>query len=324
MSRNIKSLVALILVVGVLAGCSSHEKSVLSAKEKAAGKKSATKLAKDNVLFAAVAKTKQEDSARITGTVKVESGISSIPLKGEIALHGIQSFTTGDAQYDADLAALYRSVTGDSVSKDAVSYKLNVRIISNQAYVQLPGAITDKPVWIVQEINNFAKTSGAIQNPNQYLDYLQSTSSKITKVGKEDIDGVSTTHYSGTVDPAEYKKRINAIIADDPESSDSQFQSGLADAFTKNFKKAFPVDVWIDSQGRVRQVRYQFTIGLSSLLQTTSSPDIFDAQLSYNMKLKFSDFGKKVSVKKPPEDQIKTQDEYNKSTTPTTKGIPNG
>lgn len=143
-------------------------------------------------------------------------------------------------------------------------------------------------------------------------------------MGKEDIDGVSTTHYSGTVDPAEYKKRINAIIADDPESSDSQFQSGLADAFTKNFKKAFPVDVWIDSQGRVRQVRYQFTIGLSSLLQTTSSPDIFDAQLSYNMKLKFSDFGKKVSVKKPPEDQIKTQDEYNKSTTPTTKGIPNG
>ena len=77
------------------------------------------------------------------------------------------------------------------------------------------------------------------QTPADVLKQLQRTATPVKTIGTETIDGVETTHYRAAIDT----RKIPA-----------------ADKFQKLTRSVYkPIDVWVDGDGRVRQVRFDYT-----------------------------------------------------------------
>jgi hypothetical protein len=99
---------------------------------------------------------------------------------------------------------------------------------------------------------------------------LGRTTTPVKTIGEEEIDGVETTHYRGTIDP----KKIPA-----------------ADRLAKLTSPAFkPIDAWVDDDGLLRQVKLDYTTKV-----TTNGTE--RAHVTLTMKL--HDFGATVDVEAP-------------------------
>ena len=101
------------------------------------------------------------------------------------------------------------------------------------------------------------------------------------------VGGVPTTEYRGTID---LSKALGQVAGAAPGtgaggSGGSSLSQGLAQAFGLG---AIPVSVWVDNDGRARQV--------------TMNMAIFGIHL--DMTLGLSDFGESVTVTPPPADQV--------------------
>jgi hypothetical protein len=91
----------------------------------------------------------------------------------------------------------------------------------------------------------------------------------ITKVGPETLDGVEVTHYSGTLDSKALASMMSGIGAGASASP------------------SVPVDLWIDAQGRMAQLR-------ESLTMTVGSQSVAAV-----VSMKLSDWGIPISVTAP-------------------------
>jgi hypothetical protein len=121
------------------------------------------------------------------------------------------------------------------------------------------------------------------QDPSLYLDYLGGVSGKVTKVGKESVGGVRTTRYHASIFMLDYPQALTGARQTAAEHLASRIAQ-LTGAGT------FPTDVWIDQDGRVRQVIFTYTIPSP----TSSRP------ISYRLKLSYSRFGAGPAVSSPP------------------------
>jgi hypothetical protein len=99
---------------------------------------------------------------------------------------------------------------------------------------------------------------------------LEQTTTPVKTVGEETIDGVETTHYRGTIDP----KKVPAA---------DRLQKLTAPIFK-------PIDAWVDDDGLVRQVKFDYTAKVST-------SDTIRAHVTLTMKL--HDFGSTVDVQAP-------------------------
>ena len=108
------------------------------------------------------------------------------------------------------------------------------------------------------------------QTSNDVLKELERTATPVTKIGKEEVDGVETTHYRATIDP---KK----VAARDP------IQRLTSPAYK-------PVDVWVDGDHHIRQVKLDYTT-------KAYTNQAMRAHILLTMKL--SDFGSTVDVEPP-------------------------
>lgn len=108
------------------------------------------------------------------------------------------------------------------------------------------------------------------------LTKILSSSTDVKKVGSEEIDGVDTTHYQGTVD-------VKKAMADyDPELR------GTAEQLS-NGSESLGFDIWVDGEQLPRKV----------LTKVTTS----EAK-QFNVTVVFRDYGKPVEVAAPPADQV--------------------
>ena len=81
----------------------------------------------------------------------------------------------------------------------------------------------------------------------------------MTKVGNEKIRGTDTTHLRGQVDLSE-EAIAKAPVEAQESLREAQKQFGVA---------GYPVDVWLDGDGRVRRFRYSMSaaaVGVQSLI----------------------------------------------------------
>ncbi len=92
------------------------------------------------------------------------------------------------------------------------------------------------------------------------LEYLRSVADEVTEVGAETVRGVDTTHYRATV--------------------------RLAELGASPTRDRYPVEVWVDENGRTRRYRAQ-TLGTEEILVW-----------------EFFDFGVEVDLSPPPPDKI--------------------
>jgi hypothetical protein len=119
---------------------------------------------------------------------------------------------------------------------------------------------------------------GAGQNPSDWLSLLQSQGD-FSKVGTETLNGVETTRYHGTIDLR--KAAANGPAAD-----------ALQHILDSGAPSEYPIDVWVDDQGYVRQYEssYDQTLGGNTMSTT--------------MKVEISDYGTQVEVFPPPADEV--------------------
>jgi hypothetical protein len=113
-------------------------------------------------------------------------------------------------------------------------------------------------------------------DPTQALDLLRGAGD-FEVVGHDEVRGVETTHYRGTID---LEKAVENAPADAQDQARQLFeQSGLS---------TVPAEIWVDADGLVRQLEF-----------TEKLPGV-----SMKVHEELYDFGAEVDTAPPPADQV--------------------
>ncbi len=127
-----------------------------------------------------------------------------------------------------------------------------------------------------------SSTSQAEQNPAAESAFLTGAKN-VKKVGSEKVDGVETTHYSGTVTLADLRASLKDAKADarkQREKSIKQYEKLGVDKLT--------MDMWIDGDDHTKQFRMKGDAEKGPL----------------DMTITFLDYNKPVDVKAPPAKEV--------------------
>jgi LppX_LprAFG lipoprotein len=238
----------------------------------------------------AVSKTTNADSAKFHMQLTETVGPVG-PLT--ITADGVSDNTTHSARMTMDMASVAQLVGGGAgdpkdwtgeVIVDGTNAKAVVEYMHLPAFSKLiPGA----KQWLKIDVNaltknqgidfsQFLQTAGG-QDPTKALQMLQSVGD-VKEVGKEQVDGVDTTKYSGTLDPQKLAQKLDA--------------GTFGQVFKRMGTKAIPVSVWIDGDGYVRKLE-------ESMSAQMPGAGTMDLKIAAQM----SDFGTTVDVTPPPADQ---------------------
>jgi hypothetical protein len=173
---------------------------------------------------------------------------------------------------------------GDFANGGAVVY-LNLPVLAKV----MPGG---KP-WIKLDLNAVGKQAGIDlsqfsqlgTDPSQMVGWLRTVSGDVTTVGAEQLDGVETTHYRATVDLSKYPDLVPAAQRETVRKA--------IDQLTKSAHlSSFPVHVWVDKDGLVRQIRAVLTESIQGQTMNVVTTE------------RFYDFGAPVDIQIPSDDQV--------------------
>ncbi|MFF1439666.1 LppX_LprAFG lipoprotein [Streptomyces sp. NPDC058295] len=114
-------------------------------------------------------------------------------------------------------------------------------------------------------------------NPSHEGGFL-AAADDLKKAGSETVDGVRTTHYTGTATVDD----IRASYEDEDKSVRQRTEKSLAQ-YEKQGVDELTMDLWVDAEDRTRQLRVQG----------------FGRHGELDLTLTFRDFGKPVTVKAP-------------------------
>ena len=169
-----------------------------------------------------------------------------------------------------------------------------------------PPAGTDVPQgkdWIKIDVSEFSPgtsdLSGFLQfmqaDPLEVLRFIGGGLEDVEEVGKEEVRGVETTHYRGTVN-----------LEEAAEASES-----LGDVYARLIEnsefKEFPAELWIDEDGVTRRLTYEIPISTQRGGGTAT------------LEVEFYDFGTEVEVAPPSDEDAFDLGEA--ALTPTTTGV---
>jgi hypothetical protein len=104
----------------------------------------------------------------------------------------------------------------------------------------------------------------------------------VQKLGKEDVRGISTTHYRGALSVADQVKRARDA-GEDNIASVAERHGGPT-----------RVDAWIDAEGLVRRMR----------LISSQAPEQDKGSLTMDMRVDFFDFGFEPEIEVPDQSEV--------------------
>lgn len=261
----------------------------------------------------------EKTSALSTGTFSMTMSVDGMPgvASGSdfVKMQGAFDNAANRARMTMDMSGAMSGFGGsgstggaglDQMFGDLFGEPIEMVVDGQTAYMrwamfsQLTGAETP---WI-----SFSAPEGSAGSANPlgtatgdtYLQFIRGAGEEVTEVGKETVDGVTTTHYSTTIDlKALAEQSSDQIPADQREHLDqalAQFK-GTAE---------LPVDVWIgDEDNQIR--RLQMTMDFSQFggmdgLTGAGAGKLGD--VSMVMTIDFSDLGAPVDITVPPADQV--------------------
>lgn len=239
--------------------------------------RSVTSVASAQPVFASASMTEAARTAQVSLSVTVGTTVTNV--------QGVADLSTGNADFAADLPTPIGAV--------------EIRTIGSVAYVQLPSSMQallgGKP-WIKADLPTVEGLAGQqLGLPlaggldfTGLLDWVRGVSGGVTVVGTDTIHGAMATHYRAIVDLA--KAAANAPAAIRAKLGQTAIAAG----------QTIPVDVWIDGQGRVRQLQVSFDPSKlhSPASGTIKNPGIVVAVVD------LWNFGTPVHVTAPPADQV--------------------
>lgn len=187
---------------------------------------------------------------------------------------------TGDGAYDAASSRLRARVGTGGESAEVVLDTGTATV-----YVKPPAGRAGLPAgktWGKIDLSRAAKADGLDLGPvsPEQLDPRKlvgalEKAGESTRIGKESLDGLETTHYRVVVDPAK-------ALAQQPQQQREQGRKALALLGVSSI----PVDAWVGDDGLLRRV----AVELGGR----------DALFSLSARLDLSDYGGDVTVGLPP------------------------
>jgi len=258
-------------LVIALAACGSQPNTVTVKKA----------VSPQKAVLASVQATTAAKSARISMSVSSDATGS-----GGFALtaNGVSDFTTGDGSLTMQFSG--------PVAK-FVKGGMEIRTVDGVGYIKMPeilGAAFGGDKWLkTPSLAANGVVPGAGQgDPTQFLAYLETVSSNVTKVGTDTIRGVEATHYHATLDlgtaidrakvPPTLRDKLRKVL---------QAHDGSA--------PTIPADVWVDAAGLARRI--QMTIDGTTFSGDGESTG--DAP-KFTVSMDLYDFGVPVHVEAPP------------------------
>jgi hypothetical protein len=230
----------------------------------------------------------------VSATIKGASG----PLANGITIDGGYDFDNRRAEMEIDPSKF--GVPGVGKIEAIADYSSGL-IMYMKFPSQMAAELGNKP-WVKMDVGALLKeagldvnlgslTQGQSNDPTQGLSMVRGADS-VVAVGNEEVRGTPTTHYRATVN-------LDRAIAEAPADVRPTLTQ-LASLYTV---RTFPVDVWIDNDGRVN--RYQQTIDPSTIhtpagVSAGANPFAGPVTMTYDLY----DFGSEVDVKIPPADQV--------------------
>ncbi len=225
-------------------------------------------------------------SARTTLTTQVGIGNTSLPITAT----GLLDFTHHAADLTEQLPG------GQNTAETRFVNGMIYENIPNSAVQQLSGG---KP-WISLDLSKMSgQGQGSLQqlmsdtpaDPTTTLGYLRGAGAKVITVGQETVDGVATTHYQVVID-----------LDKAAQGQDAKAQQAIHTLEQELGTHNLPAQVWIDGQGRLRQVSMkEALVGTPSSAATSTKPA--GTPVSFSFTVKLSDYGVPVTVTAPPADQ---------------------
>lgn len=114
--------------------------------------------------------------------------------------------------------------------------------------------------------------------------------------GEQDLNGVSTTRYVGTIDLKKVLKGFSDVVGEDADKATRKQLKEVVKQFEAlGIDEKIPFEIWIDGEGLPR--RQRITMDFGKLV-----PGAQDA--SMEMTVDFSDFGKPVHITIPDPSEV--------------------
>jgi hypothetical protein len=233
-----------------------------------------------------------EVSTQQTGvTVAMTMRFSSPSLPGgtyAITANGSFDERAHTGQMTMDLSG----VPGFSSLAGAGEGQVQMTMLYPDIYMHAPflaGKLPEGKTWMKLDITKAAAAAGVDSSslssldqsdPTQFLQYLRGSAGGVVSLGSETVEGVPTTHYHGELE-------LSRVLANVPSSEQAAAKSALEKLGSGG---AFPVEVWIDAQGRVRRIEMSF--GGAA------------AGLSANITVAFKSYGPVPPVVPPPANEV--------------------
>jgi hypothetical protein len=234
----------------------------------------------------------------------VDQKTAKISLNESVAASGGQAGSGGSAAITANGVVDFASKAAD-LTPTVHGQQLELREIGPDLFVHFPAAVAKqvpggKP-WISMNLAKISQaklgtslsslTQTSQANPSQMLGYLQAVSaSGVHKAGTTTIRGTQTTEYDATVDLQKLAAHENSPAA----------QQAVKRLEAQMGASGYPIKVWIDSGGLVRQLQFAISAHPSP---AGGNPSAAPTAVAVTATLQFYDYGTQVSVSAPPADQ---------------------
>ena len=229
----------------------------------------------------------QGASFSIDGTVDAE-GLSQ-PLR--IRMRGVQNTRQKAAEFVGTYIDFPKQVPGrDSNGNVPIE---GVMVLPHM-YMKSPlfsAALPSGKSWIDIDLAKTGRRLGigdptqfGSADPNQSVRALRALSSRVERVGEEQVRGVATTHYRATVE----LRRLPSVTPPARRAAARQSVSRLIQLIGTD---SYPMEVWVDRRHLVRRMRIEMTMKVQG------------KSVNQDMTIELFDFGPKHRIKPPPADQ---------------------
>jgi hypothetical protein len=189
---------------------------------------------------------------------------------------------------DFPLALLGEEGAGESTQmttliKEEAIYYLNIPLLTR--------VLQSPTEWIRMDVQSLPPGSNELRSlttgqndPSHVINFLRDAEGEFRRVAEASLGGVPTTRYRGVIDLDLAAQRAPAEMRGRVKASRKELATELGTT-------RLPTEGWIDDEGLVRQIRYEYPLGDSSRGRL-----VFTTHLS--------EFGIAVDVTPPPENEV--------------------
>lgn len=125
---------------------------------------------------------------------------------------------------------------------------------------------------------------------------------KVEEAGEQEIGGVPTTHYTGTIDLTRVLENFGDVVgAEVDEATRDQLEMAVDQFEALGIDDRIPFELWVDEDGLPRRQRISMDVG-ELATGAGGMPGIEDAR--FEMTVDYSAFDEPVEIDVPPASQV--------------------